>query len=78
MLEKCVLCSLGTLRVTLKPPTAGIRILSVDGGGVRGVVPLEFLNILQDTIGPECPIQDLFDLAFGTSSGKRALPRISR
>ena len=70
ILEQCLLCSLGTLRVTLKPPTAGTRILSIDGGGVRGVVPLEFLSILQDAIGPECQLQDLFDLAFGTSSGK--------
>jgi len=65
----CILCSFGTLQAALKPPTAGTRILSIDGGGVRGVIPLEFLGILQETIGPDCPIQDLFDLAFGTSSG---------
>ncbi len=68
--QRCPLCGAGSLEVTLKPPTAGVRVLTIDGGGVRGVVPLEFLRILQDTIGPECPVQDLFDLAFGTSSGK--------
>ena len=73
MLDKCVFCSYGTLQVALKPPTAGARILSVDGGGIRGVVPLEFLASLQETIGPDCPIQDLFDLAFGTSSGMRSI-----
>ena len=70
-LQHCTLCGLGSLTVDLKPPTAGIRILSIDGGGVRGVIPLEFLRILQDIVGPDCPIQDLFDVAFGTSSGER-------
>ena len=69
-IECCLLCQSGSLKVTLKPPTAGFRILSVDGGGVRGIVPLEFLVLLQNTIGATCRIQDLFDLAFGTSSGK--------
>ena len=59
------------LRVILKPPTAGIRILSVDGGGIRGIVPLEFLSVLQDALGQGCLVQDMFDLAFGTSAGKQ-------
>lgn len=63
------MCGSSSLTVTLKPPTAGIRILTIDGGGIRGVVPLEFMRKLQDKVGPDCPIQDLFDLAFGTSSG---------
>jgi len=67
----CILCvSKGKLRAQIKPPTAGIRILSIDGGGVRGIVPLEFLKLLQALIGPFVPIQDFFDMAFGTSSGK--------
>ena len=67
--DNCLICYNGVLQVTIKPPTAGVRILSIDGGGVRGVVPLEFLALLQDLVGPDCPIQSLFDLAFGTSSG---------
>lgn len=51
------------------PPTAAGCLLSIDGGGTRGVATLEFLDILQDILGPHCPIQKLFDLAFGTSSG---------
>lgn len=69
-LQACVLCAVGNITVTLKPPTAGIRLLTIDGGGIRGVVPLEFLGMLQKVIGVDCPLQDFFDLAFGTSSGK--------
>ncbi|THC87635.1 hypothetical protein EYZ11_012916 [Aspergillus tanneri] len=43
-------------------------ILAIDGGGVRGVIPLEFLNLIQENLGL-CPLQDLIDLAIGTSSG---------
>ncbi|TKA60681.1 hypothetical protein B0A55_12855, partial [Friedmanniomyces simplex] len=46
-----------------------IRILSVDGGGIRGIIPLEFLHLLQRSLGSSCRIQDLFDLALGTSAG---------
>lgn len=67
----CMLCQNGNLVAKLKPPTAGVRILSIDGGGIRGVIPLEFLSLLQDSVGSACPIQDLFDLAIGTSSGKK-------
>ncbi len=72
-ISNCVLCHSGTLTVRLKPPTAGYRILSVDGGGTRGVVPLEFLGLIQDLIG-DCPVQDLFDGAWGTSSGTYTCP----
>ena len=69
-LSRCILCvSRGSLRASVKPPTAGPRILSIDGGGVRGVVPLEFLSLLQDMLDPALRVQDLFDQAFGTSSG---------
>ncbi|KAL9036166.1 MAG: hypothetical protein Q9214_006257 [Letrouitia sp. 1 TL-2023] len=69
-ISACFLCAgPGRLKVAPKPVTAGIRILSIDGGGVRGVVPLEFLTLLQDILGPELSVCSLFDQAFGTSSG---------
>ncbi|KAK0301575.1 hypothetical protein LTR82_018239 [Friedmanniomyces endolithicus] len=68
--RKCLACGTGTdLLIRLKPPTAGVRILSVDGGGVRGIIPLEFLHLLQRSLGSSCRVQDLFDLALGTSAG---------
>ena len=70
-MQYCILCQDRChLEVRLKPPTAGVRILSVDGGGVRGVIPLETLRILQSLLGNNCLVQDFFDLAFGTSAGK--------
>jgi hypothetical protein len=73
-LSSCILCARpSNLKAQILPPTASPRILSIDGGGICGVVPLEFLQLLQKEVGPDIPIQDLFDEAFGTSSGE-ALP----
>ncbi len=66
----CLLCHFGNHTVRLKPFSAGDRIISIDGGGTRGVIPLEKLAIIQDIMGPELKLQDLFDIAFGTSVGK--------
>lgn len=69
--SSCICCGRpADLLVRLKPPSAGLRILSIDGGGVRGIVPLEFLNLLQKSLGSSCRVQDLFDLALGTSVGE--------
>ena len=77
-ITRCILClTKGTLSANLKPPTAGARILSVDGGGIRGVVPLEYLNMLQNLLGPTVRVQELFEVAFGTSSGTQPLRLVS-
>jgi hypothetical protein len=76
-LDQCPLCGARTefsgFKTHIKPPTAGIRVLSIDGGGIRGVVPLSTLRELEQTIsrlaGLSYPIQENFDLAYGTSSG---------
>ena len=51
----------GKTRVRIKLLIAGVRILSIDGGGVRGVVPLEFLSLLQLEVGNEILLETLFD-----------------
>jgi hypothetical protein len=43
------------------------RILTIDGGGIKGVFPAAFLAELEDRIGE--PIVDYFDLIAGTSTG---------
>lgn len=73
-LEACAMCETrADLTIHLKPATAGIRMLNIDGGGVRGVVPLEFLLRLQGELGPTARLQDFFDVAFGTSAGTSPL-----
>ncbi|KAI5805973.1 hypothetical protein EDC01DRAFT_609926 [Geopyxis carbonaria] len=53
----------------VKPPTAGLRILSLDGGGIRSIVQLKILEELEKMINIDMPIQEFFDLIIGTSGG---------
>ena len=70
VMDSCVICQMrSALIVKLLPNTAGIRILSIDGGGSLGIVSLKWLSMLQDLVDPEYAVQDLFDLAIGTSAG---------
>lgn len=54
-------------------PGKRITILSIDGGGVRGVIPatiLEFLEeVLQELDGSSVRLADYFDVIAGTSTG---------
>lgn len=43
------------------------KILSIDGGGIKGVFPAAFLAELEKTFG--CPTYRYFDLITGTSTG---------
>jgi len=50
------------------------RILSIDGGGIRGIIPGQILVILEDklkvkTNNPDARVADFFDLIAGTSTG---------
>lgn len=42
-------------------------ILSIDGGGIRGIIPATILSYIEQTTGK--PICELFDLVAGTSTG---------
>ena len=76
ILQACILC--GQIQSQsifhLIPPTAGIRTLSIDGGGVRGVIPLMFLQRLNEEVAElGCTLQDLFDYVCGTSAGQSCI-----
>ncbi|XP_062102060.1 patatin-like protein 3 [Humulus lupulus] len=61
--------------VIRQPPKHGnmITILSVDGGGIRGIIPavlIEYLESeLQELDGKDARIADYFDMISGTSTG---------
>lgn len=44
-----------------------IRILCIDGGGVRGIIPARILQEFEEKTGE--PIHELFDIIVGTSTG---------
>ena len=50
------------------------RILSIDGGGIRGIIPGQIIAVLEKRIqelsnNPDARISDYFDLIAGTSTG---------
>jgi patatin-like phospholipase/acyl hydrolase len=47
--------------------TDAIRILSIDGGGIRGILPARLLQYIEQQTGH--PARDLFHLIAGTSTG---------
>ncbi|XP_034676398.1 patatin-like protein 2 isoform X1 [Vitis riparia] len=59
----------------LQPPTYGnlITILSIDGGGIRGIIPGTVLGFLESELqkldGEDARISDYFDVIAGTSTG---------
>ena len=73
ILKQCVLCQKEFTdypqEIRLKPKCAGVRILTLDGGGVRGILELAILEKLLHKIGPALHVRDLFDLIVGTSTG---------
>ncbi len=52
-------------------PDKELRLLSLDGGGVRGLSALMILEQLMEAIDPENPPKpcDYFDMIGGTSTG---------
>ena len=53
----------------LKPKCSGVRIVTLDGGGVRGVIELKMLKAVQKALGRQIPLQRFFDLIGVTSPG---------
>ncbi|KAL4279556.1 hypothetical protein GQ457_03G039360 [Hibiscus cannabinus] len=62
-------------RSPLQPPTYGnlITLLSIDGGGIRGLIPGVILSFLESQLqkldGEQARLVDYFDVISGTSTG---------
>lgn len=55
--------------IRYKPSSAGVRILALDGGGIRGIVQLEILRGVEQALGGHFSVQTFFDLVIGTGTG---------
>ena len=70
LVTTCIVCQCsGTLKVHLKPPTAGTRLLTLDGGSIQGVFTLQAIEALDRYRDLPYPIYNKFNLALGTSTG---------
>ncbi|TLD11516.1 hypothetical protein PspLS_11449 [Pyricularia sp. CBS 133598] len=70
--EKCLLCQnrlSEKTRIRIHPPTAGVGVLCLDGGGVRGTLVLEILKRIEERVNLPVPLQRFVKIAFGISSG---------
>ncbi|KAF4451419.1 putative patatin-like phospholipase [Fusarium austroafricanum] len=70
--RRCFLCQAvmpKDLCVRMHPPTAGVGILCIDGGGIRGIMPLQIIKRIRDRIDLPIPFQRFIKVAFGISSG---------
>ncbi|KAK0665359.1 hypothetical protein QBC41DRAFT_339894 [Cercophora samala] len=73
-IHACILCDgqdpNHNQTIQFKPRCAGVRILSLDGGGVRGIVELGLVKALEDEIKlTNVRLAEMFDLILGTSTG---------
>ena len=74
--KNCSICLLTGLLTPLSsnalfsheaPEEGHVSILSIDGGGIRGIIPGVFLAELEKRLG--CPLRFFFDEIIGTSTG---------
>lgn len=72
VIKQCPLCFQRVNNdVTIKPATAGVRVGSFDGGGMRALVILKMVGKILTELGIDgLKPHDCFDLIAATSSGK--------
>ncbi|RPA85543.1 hypothetical protein BJ508DRAFT_411946 [Ascobolus immersus RN42] len=76
-LESCPICSSSDASRAFKeaaifhvtPKEVSPCVLTLDGGGVRGIVQLQTLQQIEKVIGLGIPIREFFDVIVGTSCG---------
>jgi hypothetical protein len=59
--------------VKIHPPTTGVGVMCIDGGGTKGVIPLRIIQLMEskvrELIGADLPFQTFFKVGFGVSIG---------
>jgi len=69
----CFLCTSRwpeEIGIKINEPTKGVSVLSIDGGGTRGIIPLTIMRRIQQRIGIPIPFQKYFKVVAGVSSGE--------
>ncbi|OCK87877.1 uncharacterized protein K441DRAFT_670005 [Cenococcum geophilum 1.58] len=73
VVNSCILCQSnwqdGRHLFRLHPICAGVRALTLDGGGIRGIVEISLLEKVHAAIELDMPLRECFDLIVGTSTG---------
>ena len=64
-INECPIDNLPGWTIYFKPKAAGVRVLTLDGGGIRGIVELEVLRQIERELD-NIAIQHFFDLIVGT------------
>ena len=82
IVNECPVCELSVGSRCIRkfiPPTATLRVLALDGGGVKGLVQLQVLQYLCDEIGlrDTVHISTFFDLMVGSSIGKENMSSVN-
>jgi predicted acylesterase/phospholipase RssA len=52
----------------MSAPKFRLKILSIDGGGIKGIIPCTILRYIEEKTKPQ-PVSSLFDIIAGTSTG---------
>jgi hypothetical protein len=77
--DSCILCQQEWqqhVTIAVEPPTRGVSVLSVDGGGMRAIIPLTMLKRIQGRMDLPIPIQKFFRVVGAVSSGRCAPTRV--
>ena len=73
-LTSCPLCGQPfDMTIRRLPPTKGPMVLSLDGGGVRGLMQIGLLCALEKRLGGHASLPQIFDYWVGTSVGKHVM-----
>lgn len=79
-LRSCVLCGNAEIaivrnqKIQLDTRFGGARMMTLDGGGIRGIIELAILEKIMAHVGLPVPLRELFDLIVGTSTGTCSMP----
>jgi hypothetical protein len=77
-IHQCFICQQKLpkgISIKLRPPTAGVGVLCLDGGGSRAALSLKTMKRMEDRA--HIIFQELFQVAFGVSSGMYMSTRLS-